>query len=194
MTSTVEALLDEFGVASSESEFVAALRHVLASEPRADAVTLTDTEVRFLSEHSGIDPAAAATAGEAQAVTVDRARVEFDLLRRSYTVADLAAKWGVDGSRIRHRVRNGLLYGLRVGRSLRLPEWQFDGQLRPIPGLPHVLEALPADLHPREVEGFMTTPQDALRLHGEKTTPRDWLLAGGSPATVAALAADLDRW
>jgi hypothetical protein len=83
---------------------------------------------------------------------------------------------------------------MRVGRSLRLPTWQFDDELRPLPGLAAVLAALPSGMHPREVEGFMTTPQDDLRVRGHNRSPRDWLLSGGSPAQVAAHAADLDRW
>jgi hypothetical protein len=194
MSSSVAALLDEFGVPGGESEFVSALRTALRREPRPGASTLTDAEAAILVEHSGIDPAAAARQSESQRAAVEAARIEFDLLRRSYTTRDIAAKWGVDDSRVRHRVRNRALYGMRVGRSLRLPRWQFDDELRPLPGLPAVLAALPGSMHPREVEGFMTTPQDDLRVRGHKRSPRDWLLTGGSPAVVAAHAADLDRW
>jgi hypothetical protein len=194
MTSTVAALLGEFGVTSSESEFVAALRTALNREARAGTVTLTDPEAAVLAAHSGVDAAEAAASSAPKRVAVDRARIEFDLLRRSYTVGDIAAKWGVDTSRIRHRVRNKALYGVRVGRALRLPEWQFDNDLRPLAGLGPLLDALPDGIHPREVEGFMTTPQDELRLRGRKVSPRDWLLSGGNPDRVVAHAADLDLW
>src|SRR5882672_3900768 len=107
MTSTVAALLADFGVSSSESDFVSALRAALVREPRAGSSTLTEAEA--LAEHGGVDPAAAARLGNPRHVTVDRARVEFDLLRRSYTAHDIASKWGVDDSRIRHRVRNRVL-------------------------------------------------------------------------------------
>jgi hypothetical protein len=194
MTSTVAALLGEFGVTSSESEFVAALRTALNREARAGTVTLTEPEAAVLAEHSGVDAAAAAANSAPPRVAVERARIEFDLLRHSYTVGDIAAKWGVDTSRIRHRVRNKALYGVRVGRALRLPEWQFDNDLRPLAGLGALLDALPEGIHPREVEGFMTTPQDELRLRGRKVSPRDWLLSGGSPDRVVAHAVDLDLW
>ncbi|MCL2781019.1 MAG: DNA-binding protein [Actinomycetia bacterium] len=194
MTATLATLLEEFEVTGSESEFVTALRAALTAEPRANASRLTDAEHRFLTEHSGVAPLAADSATDPAAATMARARVEFDLFRRSRTAAELALAWRVDGSRVRHRVRNGLLYGFRVGRNLRLPDWQFDGELRPLPGLSSVLAALPAALHPREIEGFMTTPQDGLRTGGDMTSPREWLLAGGEPSAVAALAADLDRW
>ena len=194
MTSSVAALLDEFGVPGGESDFVTALRAALRREPRPGASTLSDAEAAVLAEHSGIDAAAAAQHSESRRAAVHAARIEFDLLRRSYTTHDVAAKWGVDDSRVRHRVRNRALYGMRVGRSLRLPIWQFDDELRPLPGLAAVLAALPSGIHPREVEGFMTTPQDDLRMRGHKRSPRDWLLTGGDATPVAAHAADLDRW
>jgi len=194
MTSSVAALLDEFGVPGGESDFVTALRAALRREPRPGASTLSDAEAAVLAEHSGIDAAAAAQHSESRRAAVHAARIEFDLLRRSYTTHDVAAKWGVDDSRVRHRVRNRALYGMRVGRSLRLPIWQFDDELRPLPGLAAVLAALPSGMHPREVEGFMTTPQDDLRMRGHKRSPRDWLLTGGDATPVAAHAADLDRW
>jgi hypothetical protein len=194
MASTVAALLADFGVSGSESDFVSALRAALAREPRPGTSTLTDAEAAVLADHSGIDPATAARLGSPGQVAVDRARVEFDLLRRSFTAHDIAAKWGVDDSRIRHRVRNRVLFGVRIGRALRLPTWQFDDELRPLPGLSAVLAALPEGMHPREVEGFMTTPQADLRVRGRDVSPRDWLLTGGDAAQVAAHAADLDRW
>ena len=194
MTSTVASLLADFGVSGSESDFVSALRATLTREPRPGTSTLTDAEAALLAEHSGVDPATAARLGSSEQVAVDRARVEFDLLRRSYPVHDIAAKWGLDDSRIRHRVRNRVLYGVRMGRALRLPTWQFGDDLRPLPGLATVLAALPEGMHPREVEGFMTTPQADLRVRGRDVSPRDWLLTGGDPAQVAAYAADLDRW
>jgi hypothetical protein len=194
VSSSVAALLNEFGVPGGESEFVTALRAALAREPRPGASTLTDAEAAILTEHSGVDAAAADRHAESQRAAVEAARIEFDLLRRSYATREIAAKWGVDDSRVRHRVRNRALYGMRLGRSLRLPRWQFDDDLRPLPGLAAVLAALPKGMHPREVEGFMTTPQDDLQVRGHKRSPRDWLLTGGDPAPVAAHAADLDRW
>jgi hypothetical protein len=86
------------------------------------------------------------------------------------------------------------LYSVRSGRALRLPAWQFDADRRPLPGLAAVLAALPEGLHPREVEGFMTTPQSELVLDDAPAAPREWLLHGGDPQVVASLAADLDRW
>lgn len=194
MTSTVAALLHEFGVTGSESDFVSALRAALVRDPRPGTSTLTDAEAAVLAEHSGVDASAAARLGDSRRVAVERARVEFDLLRRSFTAHDIAVKWGVDDSRIRHRVRNRALYGVRLGRTLRLPGWQFDDDLRPLPGLPALLAALPDGMHPREVEGFMTTRQDDLQVRGRSVSPREWLLTGGDPGQVTAHAADLDRW
>jgi hypothetical protein len=41
------------------------------------------------------------------------------------------------------------------------------------------------------VAAFMTTPQEDLVLGGDAGTPRQWLLAGGDPDRVAALASVL---
>lgn len=90
-------------------------------------------------------------------------------------------------------VESGRLYGFEVGQLLFLPRWQFEHE-RPLPGLPLVVGALSADLHPLEVEGFMKTRQDALRLGGKRISPRRWLALGKDPAIVAALAREVDEW
>ena len=191
---TVDDVLREHGVDESEAEFAALLSDALAHAPRPDATALPRSEEAFLARHSGVSPAEARAAGGPRAAAVAQAGVAVGLLARSTTVAELAQAWGVDGSRVRHRVRDGALYSVRSGRALRLPAWQFDADQRPLPGLAIVLAALPAGLHPREVEGFMTTPQSELVVDDEPAAPRDWLLHGGDPHAVAAVAADLDRW
>lgn len=107
-------------------------------------------------------------------------------------VAEVAQRLGVDPTRIRQRLRARTLYGLRVrGRSWRLPRFQFDETGREIPHLGEVLRALPPDLHPRSVEGFLRTQQPELSADGKPTGPRDWLRSGGPADPVVALAAAL---
>lgn len=112
------------------------------------------------------------------------------LLATALTVADAAARLGVDASRIRHRLAAGALLGLKRGRSWVLPAWQFalDGGV--LPGLGDVATAL-RQLPAVVAAGFVTTPQPELRIGGRARTPRDWLLAGGDPAPVGELAAAL---
>ncbi len=82
------------------------------------------------------------------------------------------------------------MYAIRVGRSNRLPLWQFtsDGVL---PHLPRVLTALPANLHPLEVHAFFTLPAEELSSGTVPMSPGAWLGAGGAPAAVVELAASL---
>jgi hypothetical protein len=86
----------------------------------------------------------------------------------------------------------GELWAVRDVRGRwRLPALQFlDGDpVRVLPGLAHVLRALPANTHPLEVAAFLTTAQPELELAGTTVSPREWLASGGEPAQVAAIAA-----
>ena len=106
------------------------------------------------------------------------------------TVSDAATTIKVDTSRIRHRLAAGRLVGWKDRGGWRLPAWQFT-ESGVLPGLEIVLAALPNDQPPLVVAAFMTTPQEDLQLGGSPGTPRQWLLAGGDPDRVAALAAVL---
>ncbi|MDQ2588500.1 DNA-binding protein [Saccharothrix yanglingensis] len=120
-----------------------------------------------------------------------RTVVAHAVLRDSaLTVADAARQLGVDTSRIRHRLGMGRLVGWKDRGSWRLPAWQFAGD-GVLPGLEAVLAAVPADQPALVVAGFMTTEQEDLSVDGEPTSPREWLLAGGDPRRVTALAAQL---
>lgn len=106
------------------------------------------------------------------------------------SVAGAAERLGVDASRIRHRLADGRLAGWKDRGGWRLPVWQFTNT-DVLPGLEVVLAAVPQDQPPLVVAAFMTTEQAELPVSGEPTTPRDWLLAGGDPAPVAALVTTL---
>lgn len=106
------------------------------------------------------------------------------------TVADAATTLNVDTSRIRHRLAAGRLVGWKDRGGWRLPSWQFTGS-GVLPGLEIVLAALPNDQPPLVVAAFMTTAQEDLQIGGAPGTPRQWLLAGGDPDKVAALASVL---
>lgn len=106
------------------------------------------------------------------------------------TVGDAAQAVGVDTSRIRHRLSAGRLAGWKDRGGWRLPAWQFAAS-GVLPGLDVVLRSVPSDQPPLVVAAFMTTPQSDLRINDEPATPRQWLLAGGDPTKVAALASML---
>jgi len=57
-----------------------------------------------------------------------------------------------------------------------------------------VRAALPTDLHPLEVAGFMTVTDSDLTIADQAVSPRDWLAGGGDVEAVCEIATDLDRW
>lgn len=188
---TLVEVLAPFGVA--EDDFVEELSRELHAAPDASATRLTAAEESLLREHGGIT----APAGDANSVRRAVLRASSsnlaDETRESLTVEQAAKLLLVDGSRVRHRVRDRALYGFKIGGGLRLPTWQFTHH-DAIPGLRAVLGALPADVHPLEVAGLMTTPDRDLAVADEPTSPRDWLVGGGDVSAVVAVVENLDRW
>ena len=114
------------------------------------------------------------------------------LIASSLTVAQAAQRLGVDASRIRHRLGDRTLYGIKLSSGWRLPAFQFDGNAL-VPGLSRVLPRLDAGLHPLSVVHWLTLPNPDLFLDDgddDETTmsPLDWLRTGRDPAVVAELA------
>ncbi|NIH84160.1 DNA-binding protein [Amycolatopsis granulosa] len=112
------------------------------------------------------------------------------LAESALTVTEAAQRLDVDPSRIRHRLAERRLTGWKDQGGWRLPLWQF-GEREPLPGLDLVLAAVPDDQPALVVAAFMNSTQPDLEIGGHPVTPRQWLLAGGDPAPVAALAATL---
>jgi hypothetical protein len=113
------------------------------------------------------------------------------LLAGGLTVAEAAARLDVDPSRVRHRLADRTLWGIRLRAGWRLPAVQFADDGGMVPGLDRVLPAIPADLHPVAVWRWLTTPIPDLSLDGSPVAPLPWLAAGGRPDQVAVLAAGL---
>lgn len=113
-----------------------------------------------------------------------------DLLADSANVTDVARRLGVQESRVRQRLADRSLYGFKHDGIWHIPNVQFyEGRL--LPGIGDVAPRLSPTLHPLAVASWFVTPTPDLALHGRAASPRDWLLGGGDPADVAALAADL---
>ncbi|NYI92740.1 hypothetical protein HNR02_006115 [Amycolatopsis endophytica] len=112
------------------------------------------------------------------------------LAESALTVSEAARRLGVDPSRIRHKLGERRLTGWKDQGGWRLPAWQF-GDRGTLPGLDVVLAAVPGDQPVLVVAAFMNTTQDDLEISGRAVTPRQWLLAGGDPGPVAALATTL---
>jgi hypothetical protein len=186
---TVAGFLRERRLPVREADMVSVLRRLLGPHLVApDSASLTATTTRFLRAHSGVDPSGAAV----ETATKEAVAATAALVQTSLSMAQVADLLHVDQSRVRHRIADRALFPLRVGRSNRLPAWQFaDNQV--LPGLREVLGALPPGLHPLEAAGFFTTPQPELAINGASAAPREWLAAGGDPKPVVELAASLSQ-
>ncbi len=188
---TLAEVLAPYGVA--EDEFVEALSRDLLAAPDAAASQLTAAEEQILREHGGIGEPLGDDETVRTAVLRSASSNLAALTRESLSVEQAAKLLIVDASRVRHRVRDRALYAFKIGAALRLPTWQFD-EREPIPGLRAVLAALPSDLHPLEVAGFMTTPDPDLAVADAPLSPRDWLIGGGDLHVVVELIEHADAW
>jgi hypothetical protein len=155
-----------------------------------------------------VDPATALTAAEVSALQAVKADLsplgkrEADphapaaaayavLLADALSVSDVAARLGIDASRVRHRLAKRQLLGIRRPRGWLLPAYQFGADGRLLPGVERVTASL-ATAHPVVVARFFATPQPELVVERRVLTPRAWLEGGGDPARVVALARALD--
>jgi hypothetical protein len=123
--------------------------------------------------------------------TSGRTATEFAaIITDSLSVPQTADLLEVDQSRIRQRLTEQTLYGIKVGRAWRLPRFQFrdHGQIR---GLDQVLPQLPSSLHPVALHRWLSSPSSDLELDDEAVSPLEWLEATGDAATVVAIAHDL---
>ncbi|WP_132124088.1 DNA-binding protein [Actinocrispum wychmicini] len=190
MSIALETVLAKAGLRSSPDEFLGLVEDAARrlSPPNPNPAEYFSADQRETLTEVGLDlrprqphePDSRARAVAAQAVLRDSA----------LTVSDAADTLKVDTSRVRHRLAAGRLVGWKDRGGWRLPAWQFTGS-GVLPGLEIVLAALPNDQPPLVVAAFMTTPQEDLQIGGAPGTPRQWLLAGGDPDRVAALAAVL---
>jgi hypothetical protein len=112
------------------------------------------------------------------------------LLATSLSVPEAAARLGVDASRVRHRLADGSLFGIRLRSGWRLPSFQFDDD-GVVAGIDVVVQAVPDDVHPVALWSWLEASSVDLVLSGRPVSPLRWLRSGGDPAVVAALAADL---
>jgi hypothetical protein len=112
------------------------------------------------------------------------------LILRSLSVAEAADRLHVDPSRIRQRLADRSLYGIKTGRTWRLADFQFTDRGQ-VPGMGQLLPSFPESLHPLAVQGWFETPLPELELDGEPATPWQWLRSGGDPAALVDIAHDL---
>lgn len=188
---TLVEVLAPYGV--GEDEFVEELSRDLRAVPDSSATGLTETDETILREHGGITSSMGDDRSVRKATVRSSSSNLAEQARESLSVEQAAELLLVDGSRVRHRVRDRALFAFKIGGGLRLPAWQFRGH-DSIPGLRAVLAALPGGLHPLEVSGLMTTPDVELAVADEPTSPREWLIGGGDVGVVVEMIEHLDAW
>jgi len=179
--------------ADLERIILEAVVRALPSRPPTDARNeLADSELRFLEE-AGVDLADLAPRDRGAASPLALTAADFAaLMATALTVGDLADRLGVDESTIRQRLARHSLFGIKDGRSWRIPLFQLtDAADALVPGLHRVAPHL-AGVHPVEVARWFTLPHvDLENAEGQPVAPRSALLAGTAPELVAALAQEL---
>jgi len=117
------------------------------------------------------------------------------LLKSSLSTSEAAKRLGVDPSRIRQRLTSTppTIYGIRIGTSWYIPEFQFEGDDL-VHGIGEVVAQLDPELHPVAVFRWFTSPSPDLSTDdpdGKSLSPRDWLRLGFPVQPVVELASNL---
>ena len=115
------------------------------------------------------------------------------LLASALTTKEAARVLEVGESRIRQRLSEGTLYGVKAGRENRLPAFQFEGGGE-VPGIAEVLRRMDRSVHPVAVLNWFALPNPDLYLDEEEArpvSPRCWLLSGGDPEVLGRLVEEL---
>lgn len=113
------------------------------------------------------------------------------LLLSSYTVDDVARMLRVDPSRVRQRLAERSMYGVKLRGGWRIPKFQFDGD-RMIPGVEQVIRAIPDAMDLVGLHNWFTLPDPDLDVEDRAVSPSDWLRRGGDPRIPAEMAADFE--
>lgn len=116
--------------------------------------------------------------------------LEYAVLRSTgLTTREAGERLGVNDSRVRQRLGERRLYGIKRGDGWRLPAFQFtpDGL---VPGIDRVLVQLDPGLSPVAVYRWLVIPNPDLAAEGREHSPLQWLLSGRDPEAPAELA----RW
>jgi hypothetical protein len=182
-----QLLHDRFEITTSE--FVAALKFLPASRPWA--ASLTEDEARLLDEANFTEDREAFVAAGTEI-----AGHTAHLAVTAFTAEEVATGLGISASRVRQKRLAGEMWAISDGQTWVFPVLQFEtgdnkGPTRQIRGLDRVFKALPADLHPVAVAGFLRTPQPDL-FHGRPMTPIEWLRDGGDVDQAIDAASNTD--
>jgi hypothetical protein len=190
------ALFERLGLQVDEDEFEGLVEEALRSflperAPRPARADLTQREADALSaagltfdrQAAGADSPLARTAAEFAA-----------LLATALTVLQAAARLGVESSRVRQRLAEHTLYGIKLKAGWRLPLFQFvePGTGGTVPNFAAIAPRL-AGVHAVAVARWFATPHVDLVVGDDEQpiSPRAWLETGRDPQRVAELADEL---
>ncbi|MCY4129290.1 MAG: hypothetical protein OXG15_08630 [Gammaproteobacteria bacterium] len=168
------------------------LKHVLdAKEPYIyeDSVNALPRTERKTAEEGG----ARLTREGGRDLVAESAVLFAALVENSLTIADIAKRLGVTGSRIRQMIAERTLYSFLLNGKRLLPEWQLIANER-IPNIGDVNKVIPQSLHPVGVAQWFHQENPELYVGEDPEairSPRDWLLEGRDHAKVVFLANSL---
>ncbi len=115
------------------------------------------------------------------------------MLATALTTREAADLLGVSEGRVRQRLKEKTLYGLKAGRENRLPAFQFEGGGE-VRGIGEILRHVERSVHPVALLNWFTMADPDLYLGEEEeraVSPREWLRSGGSPGMLVPLAEEL---
>lgn len=127
--------------------------------------------------------------GVGQRASAQTAARNLSLILDALNVKQVAQMLGRSEVRIRQRLADRTLFGVRLGSGWRIPSFQFaDG--RELPGWGVVVPAFPRDVLPVAVESFLERTNTDLDIDGDAVSPRTWLSNGLDPERVAQAVSD----
>jgi hypothetical protein len=165
------------------------LRFLRPSLVGEEASTLTEPEEAALAK-GGVEPV---SDQEGLLIDAEAAAAYHRLRATSLGVEEAARRLGVNASRVRQRLAERSLFGLKDGSTWLLPAFQFQAEGL-VPGVDVVVRRLPSDIGPLAVARWFSNPNSDLCTRDDQErplTPLRWLLGGNSPARAAELAAAL---
>lgn len=177
----------------SRSDVIAALKLLPAYRTSTRSITAEET---CLLDAAGLpdDP------GSYAQLSIETIANMAGLVKSAYTVDEVASGLSVDAAQIEQRRQARSLWAIDDNGSWRYPKMQFDvvessgrSRLNVVRSLDQVLRALPTDVHPLAVAGFLLTPQSELAINGRPSAVRDWLGSGAAVGPVLHLV-DLREW
>jgi hypothetical protein len=165
------------------------LRFLRSSLLGDEGPTLTAPEEAALAK-GGVEPV---SEEELRVVDAEIASAYQQLRTGSLSVEGAARRLGVNTSRIRQRLAERSLYGVKDRSTWLLPAFQF-GSDGLVPGVDVVVKRLPLDIGALAVARWFSSPNPDLSTRDDDErplTPRQWLLRGNPPEAAAELAAAL---